>query len=154
MKKTIITFAVLSITISSVFAQIPTERNNNDNLAFGNSRNRNLDNDHYSEGRNNRDWSYDSNWNVIKGSKGINSFQRQAKERIALGRSRGLITSYEASKLMNYYEKIERKENLFARNGRISRREANELERDLINLDKMITRETVDRNRTKNKRRF
>lgn len=55
---------------------------------------------------------------------------------------------------MNYYEKIEGKENLFSRNGRISRREAKELEKNLINLDKMITRETIDRNRVKNKRRF
>jgi len=154
MKNTIITFAVLSITISSLYAQIPTARNNNDNLAFGKSRNKIFDDENFSQGRNNRDWSYDSNWNVIKGSKGINSFQRQAKERIALGRSRGLITSNEASRLIHYYEKIERKENLYARNGRISRREANELERDLINLDKMITRETIDRNRVKNKRRF
>lgn len=154
MKKTIITFAVLSITISSVFAQIPTVRNNNENLAFGKSRNKNFDDENFSQGRNTRDWSYDSNWNIIKGSKGINSFQRQAKERIALGRSRGLITSNEASRLIHYYEKIERKENLYARNGRISRREAKELERDLINLDKMITRESIDRNRVKNKRRF
>ncbi len=60
-------------------------------MALGKSQNRNFNNEHFSQDRNTRDWSYESNWNVIKGSKDINSFQRQAKERIALGRSRGLI---------------------------------------------------------------
>ncbi len=51
-------------------------------------------------------------------------------------------------------KKKSRKENLFSRNCRISKREAKELESDLINLAKMITLETLDRNRVKNKRRY
>lgn len=94
------------------------------------------------------DWSYDSQWNRVDGRSGanmVNSFQKEAREKIGFGIAKGTITATEVNKLMKIYEQIERKENRFMRNGRISKSEAMELKRDLEYLNRMIARETNDR---------
>ncbi len=99
-------------------------------------------------------WGYDANWNrIYRGGRSnvmINSFQRQSRDRIAEGISRGLITANEAKKLLSYAEKIERKENRFMRNGRLSPSEVRELQSDLAALNRMISREMRDSNRQYN----
>lgn len=104
--------------------------------------------------RRDNNWGYDANWNRIngggRGGMFVNSFQRQSRDRIAEGISRGLITGREAKKLLTFAEEIERKENRYMRNGRLTQREANELTADLNALNRMITRETRDRDRLNN----
>ncbi len=55
---------------------------------------------------------------------------------------------------MRFYDNIERKENRFMRNGRISRSEARELDNDLDQLNRMITREKRDFERNRGYRRY
>lgn len=91
----------------------------------------------------NYSWGYDAQYNRINRSRSasrmINSFQQQARERIAWGISRGLITGRESRRLLEFAERIEWKENRFMRNGRLSSGQAQELKRDLLVLDRMIT---------------
>jgi hypothetical protein len=56
--------------------------------------------------------------------------------------------------LMREYEKIERKENRFLRNGRISNFEADELISDLKRLERMTRLEMHDRDSYESKRRY
>lgn len=148
MKKLIATIGIMSVVVMSVSAQ------------YG----RGYDRDSYGEkygrveryDRNGGSWGYDKDWNVVNDSKyhKINSFQHQAKMRINEGIAKGLITHREANRLWNEYERIERKENRFMRNGRISRSEANELEHDLARLNRMISQEKRDFNRDFHRGRF
>lgn len=89
------------------------------------------------------DWGYDAQYNRISRSRNasrmINSFQQQARERIAWGISRGLITGRESKRLLEMADRIEWKENRFMRNGRLSPGQAQELKQDLMVLDRMIT---------------
>lgn len=88
------------------------------------------------------DWGYDAQYNRINRSRNasrmINSFQQQARERIAWGISRGLITGRESKRLLEMADRIEWKENRFMRNGRLSPGQAQELKQDLLVLDRMI----------------
>jgi hypothetical protein len=142
MKKTAAIIGILSFLAIGTFAQ-HNERNNrykgeaNDRYAFGKFK---------KKGRFDDNWGYDHDYNRVSGNKAImiDSYQRRAKVRINIGIRNGQITRQEANKLMRFYVNIERKENRFMRNGRISRAEARELDRDLDQLNRMITRETRD----------
>lgn len=74
----------------------------------------------------------------------VNSFQREARENIAYGIINGTITAREAKVLLEAAERIEIKENRFLRNGRLTSRESNELQRDLASLNRAIEREKRD----------
>jgi hypothetical protein len=77
----------------------------------------------------------------------INSFQRQARERIADGIVEGTITSHEAKRLLEFAERIEIKENRYLRNGRLTTNESRELKEDLNDLNRMIIRDIRDGDR-------
>lgn len=117
--------------------------------------NRNFDNDNHShkEGNsynsrmNDRNWGYDRNYNQVRGKVNtINSFQFEARQRIATGIVNGTINSREAERLLAFAERIELKENRFMRNGRLNPNEVNELKSDLAELNRMISREMRDGN--------
>jgi hypothetical protein len=152
MKKTMALIGVLSLVAVSAFAQYG--RGYDDNTYS--SRSRNYDERFDKKGGFEDKWGYDRDYNVVRGNKAmmIDSYQRQAKMRINDGMRKGLITRSEASRLMRYYDNIERKENRFMRNGRISRSEARELDNDLDNLNRMISREKRDFERNRNIRRY
>jgi hypothetical protein len=80
-------------------------------------------------------------------SHAINSFQEQARERIADGIVQGTINSKEAQRLLEFAERIEIKENRYLRNGRLTPNESRELEQDLTVLNRMISREKRDNDR-------
>lgn len=82
--------------------------------------------------------------NNARGVHKINSFQREARENIANGILDGSISSREARRLLERAERIELKENRFLKNGRLTRRESRELERDLNTLNRSIAREKRD----------
>lgn len=88
-------------------------------------------------------WGYDSQYNRVDRNRAnarlISSFQQDARDRIAFGISRGLITGREANRLIDFADRIEMKENRYMRNGRLSPGEVQELKRDLVFLDRMIT---------------
>ena len=84
-----------------------------------------------------------------RSTRGINSFQKQAREQIAYGIIDGSITSNEARKLLEFSERIEIKENRFMRNGRLSSYEVRILRDDLSTMDRMIRRELRDRERSR-----
>jgi hypothetical protein len=143
MKKLIMFFGFLGLGIISVQAQ-----------SYG--RNHSPYNDYDERYRNGRNsdfsWGYDRDYRVVRGNRElnkINNFQERAKTRIIRGIDRGLITRREADRLWNEYRMIERKENRYMRNGRLSAREVNELENDLARLNRMINHEKSDWNRTR-----
>lgn len=78
----------------------------------------------------------------------INNFQRQALEHIADGILNGSITANEAKRLLDVAERIEKKENRYLRNRKLTSREFRELSRDLEALDRMIARERRNRDRS------
>ena len=88
-------------------------------------------------------WGYDNQYNRIDRNRAnarmISSFQQAARDRIAFGISRGLITGREANRLIDFADRIEMKENRYMRNGRLSPGEVQELKRDLLILDQFIT---------------
>jgi hypothetical protein len=144
MKKLMVVLGVLGMSVLGANAQ--GNKYGNNDYAY-NSKSSKSSNDYNSRATRN-DWSYDSHWNRVEGRSGagmVNSFQKEAREKIGFGIAKGTITATEANKLMKYYEQIERKENRFLRNGRISKSEAMELRRDLDILNRMIARETNDR---------
>lgn len=146
MKKLMILTAILSAVSFTTFAQ------NND---YAHNPNLNESRPNYRGDRDfdkDRSWGYDSNWNRTRsnGNMKINSFQRQARERIANGIVEGTVNSNEAKRLLEFAERIETKENRYMRNGRISNSEARELQEDLSRLNRMISRETRDFDRQNN----
>jgi hypothetical protein len=134
MKNVLVFLVLYGLSWINVNAQIEAGRNS-DRYAY----NRDFESYKWKNNSNNN-WGYDNNWNVRRGNFKVNSFQNQARMRIADGISKGFINSSESRNLLRFYERIERKENLFRRNGRISRREAAELNRDLNHLNLMITK--------------
>jgi hypothetical protein len=151
MKKTVALFGILSLVAASTFAQYGGRNDD-----FYSSRNRGYEGKYDKRAGHEGDWGYDRDYNVVRGNKAmmIDSYQRQAKMRIHDGVRKGLITRNEADRLMRYYTAIERKENRFMRNGRISRSEARELDNDLDQLNRMITREKRDFDRNRGHRRY
>ena len=150
MKKKVAFIGILSLVAFGTFAQYGNR--NDDNLYS--SRNRNYNESFERSDKNDNKWGYDNDHNVVRSNKAmmIDSYQRQAKMRIGEGVRRGSITRFEADKLMKYYYAIERKENRFMRNGRISRSEARELNNDLEHLNRMITKESRDFQRSRGSR--
>ncbi|MFT5883889.1 MAG: hypothetical protein ACI9IP_000339 [Arcticibacterium sp.] len=132
MKKLMVLAAAMVITVSTSMAQ------------------------HYDKNataRNGKVYTEKSNNNrgrVLNGrsTRGINSFQKEAREHIAYGIIDGTITSNEARRLLEFSERIEIKENRFSRNGRLSSYEMRILKEDLNDLDKMIRRDLRDRERS------
>lgn len=80
----------------------------------------------------------------------IDSYQREARKRIAWGIENGNITANEAKRLLREAERIEYKENAFLRDRFLDNRERKELAQDLADLNRKITRETRDWNRQSN----
>lgn len=99
----------------------------------------------------NSNWRYDNDYRVSNNRKNtINSFQRDAREHIALGIVEGTITSREAARLLEMAERIEEKENRYMRRGGLDRREVAELKEDLRELDRRILSERRDSERISN----
>ena len=142
MRKTAAILGILSLVAIGTFAQ----HNSSNNRNQGETNDRNAFGKFKKKGGYDNSWGYDHEYNRVSGNKAImiDSYQRRAKARINKGIRIGQITRQEANRLKRFYINIERKENGFMRNGRISRAEARELERDLDQLDRMITRETRD----------
>ncbi len=142
MKNTTAIIGILSLVAIGTFAQHNGSNNRYQGLA----------NERYAHGRFAKksvfddNWGYDHDYNRVSGTKAmmIDSYQHQAKVRINKGIRSGRITRQEANRLMRFYGHIERKENQFIRNGRISRAEARALDRDLDQLNRMITKEMRD----------
>ncbi|MEZ4900948.1 MAG: hypothetical protein R2822_03940 [Spirosomataceae bacterium] len=78
----------------------------------------------------------------------IDDFQREARRRIADGIARGSLTSREAKHLMRDVERIERKEQIFWRDRVLDARERRILVEDLAALNREITHEKRDNERS------
>jgi hypothetical protein len=74
----------------------------------------------------------------------LNRMQRDARGRIADGIANGTLTSKEAIRLLNEFERINHKERRYLSNHNLTRRETRELSRDLENLMKGIHYEKND----------
>ncbi|MBU1822146.1 MAG: hypothetical protein KKG00_11645 [Bacteroidetes bacterium] len=81
----------------------------------------------------------------------INDLQREARGRIADGIARGTLTSQEAIRLLNEYERINVKERRSLSNGRLTNRETREITRDLENLIRGIRYEKMDPQRERDR---
>lgn len=77
----------------------------------------------------------------------INDLQREARGRIADGIANGSLTSQEAIRLLNEYERISMKERRSLSNGRLTNRETREITQDLQNLMRGIRYEKMDQQR-------
>ncbi len=78
----------------------------------------------------------------------IDDFQREARRRIADGIAQGSLSSREAKHLMRDVERIERKEQIFWRDRVLDPRERRELAADLTALNREITHEKRDNERS------
>jgi hypothetical protein len=147
MKKLIMLIGILGLVGSTAVAQNDYAENRNRNESRNYSRFETNERD-----VNRRNWGYDSDWNrtSLRSNMKINSFQRQARERIANGIVEGTINSNEARRLLEQAERIEIKENRYLRNGRISNFEARELQEDLNKLNRMISRDIRDFDKQRN----
>lgn len=132
MKKTITAAAFLLFISTGVFAQ---GYGKNTYPGNGNSNNRSYDN-----GR------YDTRLpaNDRQEAQLINDLQREARGRIADGIANGTLTSQEAIRLLNEYERISNKERRYLANRDLNRREVRELTGDLQNLMRGIRYEKMD----------
>lgn len=74
----------------------------------------------------------------------IYDLQREARTRIADGIAQGTLTSREAIRLLNEYDRIENKERRYLANRDLNRRETRELSNDLQDLIKGIRYEKRD----------
>ena len=74
----------------------------------------------------------------------IYDLQREARTRIADGIAQGTLTSREAIRLLNEYDRIESKERRYLANRDLTRRETRELSHDLQKLIKGIRYERSD----------
>lgn len=74
----------------------------------------------------------------------VNDLQREARTRIADGIAQGTLTSREAIRLLNEYDRIESKERRYLANRDLTRRETRELSNDLQDLIKGIRYEKND----------
>ena len=140
MNKLLIASVLAVFSFSAASAQWNNNRDNNRYDDRYEAR-RNDDNRRYDDRYDNR--HYD-NQNYRFGNR-IGDFQREARQRIGDGISRGLITSREARHLMRQVDQIERKENFFWRDRQLDPREYRELMEDLTSLNREISREKRDR---------
>lgn len=74
----------------------------------------------------------------------VNDLQLEARTRIADGIAQGSLTSREAIRLLNEYDRIESKERRYLANRDLTRRETRELSNDLQDLIKGIRYEKRD----------
>lgn len=81
----------------------------------------------------------------------LNDLQREARSRIADGIAQGTLTSQEAIRLLNDYERINTKERRYLANQNLTRRETRELSSDLQNLIKGIRYEKYDSRNERNR---
>ncbi len=141
MKKLTASLGVLLIFSATVFGQYGRQHNDK----YG-----------YERSENNKSSRFDNNKHKHlrgnQGSNGVNSYQRQAYMRIQEGVSRGLITKREERKLIIDFNKIASKENRYLLNGRLSRKENNDLKRDLLALNKKIDKESRDFQRNRRRK--
>jgi hypothetical protein len=134
MKKIIFAAAMLLVAFGSANAQW----GNND-------RNRRYD-DRYDKRHDNR--GYDNYGRGGNMGDRIDDFQREARRRIADGIAQGSLSSREAKHLMRDVERIERKEQIFWRDRVLDPRERRELTQDLAALNREITHEKRDNERS------
>lgn len=132
MKKIMIATALTLVTFLAANAQ----RNNN------NSRDRGYDDRYDNRG------GYDSRNGRGNMGDRIDDFQREARRRIADGIAQGSINSREARNLMRDVERIERKEQIFWRDRVLDPRERRILMDDLVALNREITHEKRDNDRS------
>lgn len=132
MKKIMIATALTLVTFLAANAQ----RNNN------NSRDRGYDDRYGNRG------GYDSRNGRGNMGDRIDDFQREARRRIADGIAQGSINSREARNLMRDVERIERKEQIFWRDRVLDPRERRILMDDLVALNREITHEKRDNDRS------
>lgn len=151
MKKLLILTVLLGTTVlaNAQYGDVNREYNarSYDSRNYDNHPNGNRENANRSYDRNDRNygWGYDKDYRVVNGRGGaINTFQRDARERIAAGIVEGTINSREAERLLSFAEKIEMKENRYMRNGRLTPNEVRELREDLGMLNRMIAKEKRD----------
>ena len=117
------------------------------NAQWGNNdRNRRYD-DRHDDRRDDRG-GYDNRYGRGNMGDRIDDFQREARRRIADGIAQGSINSREARNLMRDVERIERKEQIFWRDRILDPRERQELTRDLYALNREITHEKRDSERS------
>ncbi len=135
MKKLVFAAAMILVAFGSATAQ------------WGNNnRNRRYD-DRYDNRRDNRGGYDNRNGRGNMGDR-IDDFQREARRRIADGIAQGSISSREARNLMRDVERIERKEQIFWRDRVLDPRERRELTEDLYALNREITHEKRDNERS------
>jgi hypothetical protein len=91
---------------------------------------------------------YDNRYDGRNPYNRVDEFQRESRRRIAEGVARGLISSREARNLLRFAERIERKEQIFWRDGQLDRRERRDLVEDLAALNREITHEKYDGERS------
>jgi hypothetical protein len=136
MKKLVFATAMILVAFGSASAQ------------WGNNDRNRRNDDRYDNRRDDRG-GYDN-----RGGRGgnmgdrIDDFQREARRRIADGIAQGSISSREAKNLMRDVERIERKEQIFWRDRVLNPRERQELTQDLYALNREITHEKRDSERS------
>ncbi len=81
----------------------------------------------------------------------LNDLQREARTRIGDGIAQGTLTTHEAIRLLNEYERINAKERRYLANRDLTRRETRELSNDLKKLIKGIRYEKYDSKKERNR---
>ena len=148
MKKLVFAIAMILVAFGSANAQ------------WGNNDHNRRNDDRYDNRRNDRD-AYDNRGGYNnrggydnRGGRGgnmgdrIDDFQREARRRISDGIAQGSLSSREAKHLMRDVERIERKEQIFWRDRVLDPRERQELTQDLYALNREITHEKRDSERS------
>lgn len=135
MKKLVFAAAMILVAFGSANAQ------------WGNNgRDRRYD-DRYDNRRDDRGYDSRNNRGGNMGDR-IDDFQREARRRIADGIAQGSLSSREAKHLMRHVDQIERKEQIFWRDRVLDPRERRELTDDLYALNREITHEKRDNERS------
>jgi hypothetical protein len=161
MKKIMIVVALIAVVLQTANAQWGNRNDRRDDARTDSRRG----DDRRGDDRRNDDWrDNDRRWDDCQWDNGrwddrrtgrnynlgdrIDDFQREARRRIGIGIERGLLTSREARGLMRDVERIERKEQIFWRDGRLDSRERRNLMDDLYDLNRAITHEKRDNERS------
>ncbi|MFN4147608.1 MAG: hypothetical protein ACK4GN_17420 [Runella sp.] len=145
MKKTLIAAVLFIVGLTTVHAQWGRNDRRDDN------RRDDRYDDRWDDRRSDDRWDNDRRMSDRRGNwrmgDRIDDYQREARRRIAIGVETGALTSREARNLLRFAERIERKEQFFWRDRRLDGQERRELEEDLAQLHREITREKRDRDR-------
>ncbi|WP_428667784.1 hypothetical protein [Runella sp.] len=135
MKKLVFAAALILVAFGSANAQ------------WGNNGRDRRNDDRYDNRRDDRGYDSHNNRGGNMGDR-IDDFQREARRRIADGIAQGSLSSREAKHLMRDVERIERKEQIFWRDRVLDPRERRELTDDLVALNREITHERRDNERS------